>query len=128
MRYLIYWALRRESARFCKGPRLCHAADAVRCLECGAIRKPAEIDAPGACPECGHPKYERERCADCPHTKMDAALESEVGGLLHAAMALDVSLEAGYTITLADVTVEEWKALQVLRNERARYDGEKNAG
>ena len=49
------------------------------------------------------------------------------GGLLFRAEEIDFALKTGFQLTLADVTVEEFAALQVLQLERHRWEQERTS-
>lgn len=62
---------------------------------------------------------------DCELTRLERIVaESAAGALLVRAQEIDFALEAGFTLTLQDVTAEEFRALVVLRFERERWQQE----
>ena len=48
------------------------------------------------------------------------------GALLQRAIEIDAALDAGFVVTLDDITAEEWAALLILKAERNRYDQQKH--
>ena len=52
-------------------------------------------------------------------------MEGGAGHLLRRAMELNADLDAGFTITLDDVSSELYSALMVFRAERNQYEREK---
>lgn len=52
-------------------------------------------------------------------------MASSAGALLQRAIEVEVALDAGFSLGLADVTAEEWQALLTLRSERNRYQAER---
>lgn len=67
----------------------------------------------------------RERCGDCPLTAFEESMDSGPGVLLRRASDLMFELDAGFTLSAAEVNVEEYKALQILWSERNRHRDEK---
>ena len=92
VRWLAYWTLRRE--RICASPAMC----------------PYSGDGLTHGPECELTRLER------------LVAESAAGALLLRAHEIDFALQAGFTVTLADVTAEEFSALLALRLERERFE------
>jgi predicted RNA-binding Zn-ribbon protein involved in translation (DUF1610 family) len=125
VRWLAYHALRREEA--CEGPGKCGQVTDVECRSCGHGWRPADLRKSEPCPACGERGWRRQRCADCPTPRLEEALATAAAGpLLSRAIEIDQALDAGFAVTLADVTAEEWRALMVLREERAKYRKEKD--
>jgi hypothetical protein len=52
-------------------------------------------------------------------------MQSPAGVLLGRVFDLEFALDAGFTITLADINCEEWEGLRALRFERSKYLDEK---
>lgn len=52
-------------------------------------------------------------------------MEGAAGALLQRAIEIDAALDAGFTITMSDITAEEWAALMTLKTERNRYERDK---
>ena len=95
MRFLAYWTLRREQV--CASPSICPYS------EDGETHGP-----------------------DCDVTRIEALLtESLAGALLLRAQEIDFALKTGFQLGLADITVEEFAALQVLQLERDRWQAER---
>jgi hypothetical protein len=64
---------------------------------------------------------------ECELTRLERLLaESAVGALLLRAQEIDFALQAGFTVTLAEVTAEEFSALVLLRLERDRWQEEQS--
>ncbi len=101
------------------GPSKCDKAELVTCNGCGHTREPADQDLPGACPRCGETNYDRERCEGCPSTLFDEAMATDTGALVRRAIELDWAASKGM-VTLADINVEEFRALQVIDAEREK--------
>ena len=96
MRFLCYWALRKDDARLCATPTLCPQA----------------------------PDNET-RCPDCPLEKLEREIEETVPGrLLQRALELRAALNLGVTITLDGIPADEFSALLQIENEQDRFDRE----
>ncbi len=96
MRFLVYWALRRQ--KLCANPAICPYSD----------------DGETHGPECDVTRIE------------ELIAESEAGGLLVRAEEIDFALKAGFQLSLAEVTTEEFAALRFLQLERARWEEERS--
>jgi hypothetical protein len=53
-------------------------------------------------------------------------MDSHAGELLQRVADLDAALQGGFTVTLADVTAEEFIAWRVLVEERVKYQEEQH--
>ena len=100
-------------------------ADSVSCRNCGFLRIPDDIRAPGACPSCRSPKYRRERCSECELEKLhDAMASTHAGQLLARVLVYDHALAMRMHVSLDDVTPEEFNALCLLHSERNKKQHE----
>jgi len=131
LRALIYWSVRAHE--LCDGgedgPRACPDANDVTCAKCGVIRTVEDTTAPGKCPHCGSWQFTVNRCAHCKLDDLDfARRHSNAGRLLERLLDLEFDV-AHFSIPWADVTAEEVRGLQILKDERDRYlrEPKKNA-
>jgi predicted RNA-binding Zn-ribbon protein involved in translation (DUF1610 family) len=123
---LIYRAI--HSDELCDGgtdgPRGCPDANDVTCGQCGLRRTADDSNAPGACPQCGAWRYTVNRCAHCKLDDLDhARAHSSAGRLLDRLLELEFSA-AHFDVPWTDVTAEEVRGLQILKDERDRYQRE----
>ena len=79
---------------------------------------------PEACPTCAKVEYLRERCPECPLSKLDAAMDSVEGELLKSAAEIDADVQAGLKVTRSEMNCREYRAYMILRSERARFDAQ----
>lgn len=119
-------ALRRDD--LCPGVRACGDVREVRCRACGIHWEPVDLTRSEPCPSCGNRGWIRQRCPTCELVKLDAAMDSEPGRLLMRAADLRSRCEVGMTVTADDLTAEEWRAIQVLEDERVKRDKEQPNG
>jgi hypothetical protein len=63
-------------------------------------------------------------CAECPKELLDEYLRSTAGRLIANAIDLDFALQAGVTITLAEISYPEFLLLRYLAEERNKYQEE----
>jgi hypothetical protein len=114
-----------RSDELCQSVRGCPSADTVTCRDCLIARIPEDIRAPGACPSCQSPRYQRERCHECELERLNLAIASSAAGqLLMRALLIADALAMRMHVTLDDVTPEEFKALTLLHMERNRKQDE----
>lgn len=125
LRFLVYWSLRREE--LCPGERECPEAVEVACLDCGAEWTPADFDIPGPCPSCGGERWQRLRCRDCRLTALETYERSPAGQLLQRALDVKTAIQIGAGVTLDDIHWDEFQALQVIEEERSRWEREQEA-
>ena len=64
------------------------------------------------------------RCEECPLTLLDDYLRSTSGMLVQQTIDLDFALQAGMSISLAEVTFPEFLWLRLLGEERNRFHEE----
>ena len=100
MRFLIYWALRREE--------LCDV---------------------NLCPDSPDPSTSLRtgfggRCEKCPLNRLDAAQHSEAGQLLRRAIDLRAALRLGVSLSLDDINADEFFAMLVIEEEQDRLERE----
>ena len=67
---------------------------------------------------------ESPRCEECPEQLLTDYLASGAGHLISAVIDLDFALQAGITVTLADIRYPEFLLLRLLNEERNRYQNE----
>ncbi|MDZ4796587.1 MAG: hypothetical protein SGI92_00385 [Bryobacteraceae bacterium] len=103
----------------------CGNAVEIGCLDCGHDWQPDDIDDPGVCPCCGSEHWKRLRCGGCRLTVLDTCDASPAGNLLQRTIDLKLALQAGVHITLDEIGADELRALQIVDEERNRYDREK---
>ena len=124
MRFLVRSVLRQQSV--C--PRDDQCIDPLyRCRVCGHSQ-PEEMD---QCPRCdaGWKQMDVSHGPNCPRNLLTDALETGLGILVRRCFRLlALKEDVGITITLADVTEEELQVMEVIVAERARKDGEDDAG
>jgi hypothetical protein len=92
--------LRRD--QLCPGP-----------AECGAVLMAnpfATMDSP--------------RCDECPLVLLDELLATARGQLIAQTIDLDFALQAGVTVTLAEIPYPEFLLLRLLTEERNRFNAE----
>ena len=61
------------------------------------------------------------RCAQCPLTRLDDAFAGPAGDLLSRVLDIEFALSAGVSVTLSDMTTEEFQVLRLVQSERKRY-------
>ena len=100
MRFLVYWALRREE--------LCDV---------------------NLCPDSPDPSTSLStgfgtRCEKCPLNRLDAAQHSEAGQLLRRAIDLRTALRLGVSLSLDDIAANEFFAMVIIEEEQDRLERE----
>jgi hypothetical protein len=123
---LIYRSVR--AAELCDGdvdgPRGCPDANDVTCGKCGFGRTVGDTNAPGPCPQCGGWRFTVNRCTHCKLDDLDHARTHSNAGRLFERL-LELEFDAGhFSIPWSDVTAEEVRGLQILKEERDRYQRE----
>jgi hypothetical protein len=96
------------------------------CEECGCHWDAA--GQPDCCPNCnaggrGDESWKAiqiERCYECPLTALEEAMEGRHGHLINRAFRLQNLLDAKVQVGLANLTVEEAHALELISMERPR--------
>jgi hypothetical protein len=111
--FLIRAAL--QQAALCKSEEEC-PDHVYRCRKCGYFAK-QEID---GCPECGAgwKAIDVSHGPECPKRLLDEAMETANGGLVRRCFRLLNAKQLGLTITLADITEEEFRVLELIEAER----------
>ena len=94
------------------------------CQACRTIYTPADIRTPGNCPDCGSPKYVRQRCDDCPLVKLDEAMASNAGRFLASCQMKRMALKLGFSMTLDEVTAEEFNVMSMIESEENRFQAQ----
>ena len=103
-----------QRAWWCKR---CAVKDGVLVTAPGAVAQPA-------CPQCGGWQFTVNRCAHCRLDDLDyARTHSHAGRLFERLLELEFDA-AHFSIPSTDVTAEEVRGLQVLKEERDRYQRE----
>lgn len=106
------------------GPRGCPDANDVTCDKCGCARTVEDTNVPGACPRCGSRQFTVNRCGRCALDDLDhARTHSNAGRLFERLLELEFDA-AHFSIPWNDVTAEEVRGLQILKEERDRYQRE----
>jgi len=104
---------------------MCEVANEVECAKCGTQWEPEDTNTPGRCPECGAYECQVNRCDRCPLNDLDhVRSNSSAGRLLERVLQLDFNTEH-FAVSWADVSAEEVRGLQILKEERNRWDREK---
>jgi hypothetical protein len=73
--------------------------------------------------ECPYATGE-DRCDECPLTRLDEYLGSSSGQMMSQAIDLDFALQAGVTVTLAEISYPVFLLLRLLHEERNRFQEE----
>jgi predicted RNA-binding Zn-ribbon protein involved in translation (DUF1610 family) len=106
------------------GPRGCPDANDVTCGKCGLVRTVEDTNAPGACPQCGSRQFTVNRCDRCPTNELEyVRTHSSAGRLFERVLELEFDC-AHFAVPWNEVTAEEVKGLQALKEERDRYQRE----
>ncbi len=88
------------------------------------MRTVDDTNAPGACPHCGNWQFTINRCAHCKLDDLDDARARSAAGRLFERL-LELEFDAAhFSIPWSDVTAEEVRGLQILKEERDRYQRE----
>lgn len=96
----------------------------MTCGKCGRQRTVGDTNAPGACPHCGGWHYTVNRCSHCRLDDLDHARSHSAAGRLFERV-LELEFDAAhFSIPWSDVTAEEVRGLQILKEERERYQRE----
>ena len=87
-----------------------------RCRKCG-YAAPAEFD---GCPGCGADwkAIDVSHGPSCPKNRLDEAMDSPSGTLVRRCFRILNAKAIGLTITLADITEEEFRVLELIEAER----------
>ena len=123
MRFLIRSALRQGS--LCGKEEDC--PDRVfRCRRCG-YSQPTELD---GCPLCGADwkAIDVSHGPACPRNLLDEALETPNGILVRRCFRLLNAKSMGLVITLADITEEEFRTMELIETERQEQARAEDSG
>ena len=83
-----------------------------------------DTSVPGACPHCGSTQCTANRCERCGLDDLDdARAHSNAGRIFERVLEMDFAAEH-FSIPWSDVTVEEARGIQILKEERNRYQRE----
>jgi hypothetical protein len=120
LRYLIGQALRQAS--------LCAREDqcpdhVFRCRLCG-YSTGNEID---DCPQChgGWKALDVSHGPNCPKNRFDEGMDSQHGALVRRGFRLLSLKQVGVMLTLADLTEEEFRVMELIESERQKLAAEK---
>lgn len=107
-----------------EGPGGCPNANDVTCGKCGLRREVEDTGAPGDCPQCGGRQFTVNRCERCPVNELEyVRAHSGAGRLFERVLELEFDCDH-FAVPWGDVTAEEVRGLQILKEERARYERE----
>lgn len=70
------------------------------------------------------PGPDPEPCEECPKELLEEYLASDAGRLIAHVVDLDFALQAGVTVTLAEISYPEFLLLRSLAEERNKYHEE----
>ena len=100
----------------------CPNANDVTCQKCGSRREVEDTGAPGECPQCGSRQFVVNRCEGCPVNELEyVRAHSAAGRLFERVLELEFACD-NFAVPWADVTAEEVKGLQILKDERDRFE------
>ena len=103
------------------GPAACKDANHVTCGKCGLVWEAEDTRAPGRCPQCRGLQFTVNRCQHCGLEDLDyARTHSSAGRLFERVLELEFDA-THFAIPWSDVTAEEVRGLQILKEERDRY-------
>ena len=87
-----------------------------RCRKCG-YSSPTELD---GCPGCGAEwkAIDVSHGLGCPKNRLEEAMDSPNGALVRRCFRILNAKSIGLTITLADITEEEFRTLELIEAER----------
>lgn len=99
----------------------CSQAQDAECLDCRHSWECEDTSAPGACPGCGKWNITIRRCESCPVDLLShVRAHSHAGRLFERALELEFDTK-NFAVPWSEITAEEVKALQILKDERDRY-------
>jgi predicted RNA-binding Zn-ribbon protein involved in translation (DUF1610 family) len=127
LRLLIFRSIR--SDELCDGGEsaghACPKAQDAECIQCGHIWQPDDTGVTGACPECQGWNIQILRCEGCPVEELSyVRSHSHAGRLFERVLELEFD-STNFSVPWADVTAEEVKGLQILKDERDKYQRER---
>lgn len=107
-----------------RGGFACPYSTDVICSDCGTVWKPEDTKVFGRCPNCDGQKVKIERCTSCPVWELEyVRTHSHAGRLFERVLELEFDA-TNFSIPWHEVTAEEVKGLQILKDERERYNRE----
>ena len=91
-----------------------------RCRECGYAQPEEPAD---GCPACGAgwKAIDVSHGPECPKNLLDDAMETPNGALVRRCFRLLNAKSIGLTITLADITEQEFRVLELIAAERQEH-------
>jgi predicted RNA-binding Zn-ribbon protein involved in translation (DUF1610 family) len=124
---LIFRSIR--SDELCEGGEsagsACPKALDAECGKCGYVWQPEDTTVTGACPGCGGWDIRILRCEGCPVEELSyIRSHSHAGRLFERVLELEFDTK-NFSVPWSDVTAEEVKGLQILKDERDRYQRER---
>lgn len=123
LRALIRTLIRRDS--LCLSEEDC--PDRIyRCTKCHATLGRMEVD---CCSACGADwKWiDVSHGPECPRSTLAEDMDSELGQLVDRCASLRSAMKAGFHITLADVTCEEFRVISMMEEELGRFESDRQA-
>lgn len=94
------------------------------CRECKAERPIETLRQPCA---CGATEWDKQRCGPCKVGKLEEDMTGYTGNLLWRVAKIESMLEAGVVYTPDDLTAEEARGLEILKEERNKREAEVRA-
>ena len=96
------------------------SSKAFRCRKCGYSAQ-TELD---GCPACGADwkAIDVSHGPGCPKNLLEEAMDTPNGGLVRRCFRILNAKSIGLTITLADITEEEFRVLELIEAERSQPD------
>ena len=111
-----------RQSEMCVGPHDCPAAETAQCNSCRAEWQCEDTNTPGACRTCNHQQSTIRRCSDCPLTRLNEIHANSFAGILINRVLGDFEFAVDkFGLTLDDVTAEEFKAFQIVNDERHKH-------
>jgi hypothetical protein len=97
-----------------------------RCRQCGHS-SPAELD---GCPTCGAgwKQIDVSHGPGCPRNLVEEAMETFNGMLVRRSFRLLNAKSLGFTITLADITEEEFRVMEMIEAVRQEQEADDDKG
>jgi hypothetical protein len=97
-----------------------------RCRKCGY----SQSDPMDECPACGAgwKQLDVSHGPDCPKRVVEDAMDSANGALVRRCFRLLNAKALGLTITLADITEEEFRAMELIEAERQAHAQAEDSG
>ena len=116
-----------ELCEYSNDPGGCPDSKTITCQNCGADTEVEDTGAPGGCAHCGSRRVVVQRCEQCPMHELEyVRSHSRAGRLFERVLELEFSCN-NFVVPWSDVTAEEAVGLQILKDERDRYQREQQA-